>query len=192
MQSRSFYTLLCSLLLFGGRLYADPIVLSAQQSLASLGYYHGPFNGTMTSQTSGAVTLFQRDNHLTQSGTLTQETVRSLGIVAPKNASFPDRQQPNEKSYMDPGYAKALADLFVGGPMLSASPEIQTSIVRKAQDDLRLLGYYHGPVNGLPDPYLKQCLKAYQKDSRFKASGRLDKITLQGLNIDPEPYTPGR
>lgn len=88
--------------------------------------------------------------------------------------------------------AKDLANLFVGGPMLAASPEIQVGCVRKAQDALRVLGYYHGPINGMPDANLTYALRAYQKDSRFKATGRLDKITLQGLDIDPSAYTPGR
>ena len=88
--------------------------------------------------------------------------------------------------------AKDLANLFVGGPLLAASPEIQIATVRKAQDALRVLGYYHGPINGIPDANLTAALKAYQKDSRFKSSGRLDKITLQGLDIDPSAYVPGR
>jgi peptidoglycan hydrolase-like protein with peptidoglycan-binding domain len=88
--------------------------------------------------------------------------------------------------------AKDLANLFVGGPLLAASPEIQVATVRKAQDALRVLGYYHGPINGIPDGNLTICLKAYQKEMRFKASGRLDKITLQGLDIDPSAYVPGR
>jgi peptidoglycan hydrolase-like protein with peptidoglycan-binding domain len=88
--------------------------------------------------------------------------------------------------------ARDLANLFVGGPMLAASPEIQVGCVRKAQDALRVLGYFHGPVNGIPDANLTYALKAYQKDSRFKATGRLDKITLQGLDIDPSAYQPGR
>lgn len=88
--------------------------------------------------------------------------------------------------------AKDLANLFVGGPLLAASPEIQVATIRRAQDALRVLGYYRGPINGIPDPNLTFALRAYQKDSRFKATGRLDKITLQGLDIDPSPYAPGR
>jgi peptidoglycan hydrolase-like protein with peptidoglycan-binding domain len=56
-------------------------------------------------------------------------------------------------------------------------------VVQAAQKNLKLLGFYAGPVDGAPTPALKDSLRAYQKDHRFKATGRLDKTTLQALNL---------
>jgi peptidoglycan hydrolase-like protein with peptidoglycan-binding domain len=86
---------------------------------------------------------------------------------------------------------KALVDIFIGGPLLAASPEIQIATVQKAQQNLKTLGYYVGIISGVPDANLKAALLAYQKDSKFKRSGRLDKITLMGLDILPGVYQSG-
>jgi peptidoglycan hydrolase-like protein with peptidoglycan-binding domain len=71
----------------------------------------------------------------------------------------------------------------VGGPYLTAPPSFQVSIVKKAQQNLKLLGFYGGSANGAPDAALTDALRAYQKAHRFKASGRLDKTTLQALDL---------
>ncbi|HLB33247.1 MAG: hypothetical protein A3F67_09995 [Verrucomicrobia bacterium RIFCSPHIGHO2_12_FULL_41_10] len=167
-------------------------IQSAQQVLLRLGYYHGGIDGTMGSATSAAIRRFQVANHLRPTGTLTPETAEALGFPAPRISKSPTTFHPTPvPSYInaDP---KMLADLFVGGPLLAASPEIQVATIQKAQRNLKLLGYYAGPINGLPDANLKAAIQAYQKDSRFKRTGRLDKITLMGLDILPGSYQPGR
>jgi len=55
--------------------------------------------------------------------------------------------------------------------------------VKKAQQNLRLLGFYNGPANGVPTTALSDALRTYQKDNRFKTTGRLDKTTLQALDL---------
>ena len=173
-----------------GSVFADSTTESAQQVLSRLGYYHGNVDGSMGSATSAAIRRFQVANHLRPTGTLTPETTEALGLRAPKNTSRAVAQTPYipTNNYPDP---KALADLFVGGPLLAASPEIQIATVQRAQKNLRTLGYFHGPINGIPDANLKAALLAYQKDSKFKSTGRLDKITLMGLDILPGSYQPG-
>ena len=147
----------------------------------------------MGSTTNAAIRRFQVANHLHPTGTLTPETSNALGL--PALAGAEKRRSPFHptpaRSYAstDP---KMLADLFVGGPLLAASPEIQVATVKKAQYNLKLLGYYRGPINGFPSGNLKMALQAYQKDSKFKRTGRLDKITLMGLDILPGVYQPGR
>ena len=157
-----------------------------------MGYYSGMVDGVMGCSTNAAIRRFQVANHLRPTGTLTPETAKALGItLTPQKKTRPKFRGSHSLSYGadDP---KMLADLFVGGPLLAASPEIQVATVRKAQKNLKTLGYYNGPINGRPSPYLKSALLAYQKDSRFKRSGRLDKITLMGLNILPGVYHPGQ
>lgn len=79
--------------------------------------------------------------------------------------------------------ARAIADLFVGGPYLNAPTEFQIRTIRKAQQNLRTLGLYNGPVNGQPSPDLGLALQRYQRTSGFRQTGRLDKVTLQGLDL---------
>ncbi|MFZ4115355.1 MAG: peptidoglycan-binding domain-containing protein [Chthoniobacterales bacterium] len=170
-------------------------ILPAQQVLSRLGYYSGPMDGSMGSGTSAAIRRFQVANHLRPTGTLTPETGEALGISSPQlREKTSNRPQESYRSYSQPTFApdpKALADIFVGGPLLAASPEIQVATIRRAQQNLKTLGYYAGPINGLPDANLKAALLAYQKDSKFKHSGHLDKITLMGLDILPGVYHPG-
>ncbi|MFI0348571.1 MAG: peptidoglycan-binding protein [Chthoniobacterales bacterium] len=178
-------------LFFITSLSADTTTELAQQVLSRLGYYHGNIDGSMGSATSAAIRRFQVANHLRPTGTLTSETTETLGVQPAKHISHTVMQPPYvpASNYPDP---KALADLFVGGPLLAASPEIQVATVQRAQKNLCTLGYFHGPINGIPDANLKAALIAYQKDSKFKASGRLDKITLMGLDILPGSYQAGQ
>lgn len=173
------------------QLLAQPSVSSAQQALTRFGYYQGTIDGSMGSATSAAIRRFQVANHLRPTGTLTPETIEALGLNnrSSTKKNFPQLRTATPSSLSpDP---KALADIFIGGPLLAASPEIQVATVQKAQRNLKLLGYYAGPINGFPDANLKAALQAYQKDSKFKRSGRLDKITLMGLNILPGSYQSG-
>jgi hypothetical protein len=46
-----------------------------------------------------------------------------------------------------------------------------------------VLRFYRGPVNGMPNAALTQALVDYQAANRFKRTGRLDKTTLQALDL---------
>jgi peptidoglycan hydrolase-like protein with peptidoglycan-binding domain len=190
-----FFLTLLSLFFWAPQLSAASNVTSAQQVLTNLGFYHGPIDGSMGSGTSAALRRFQVANHLRPTGTLTPETSAALGLSKNRNnntSSFQTRPSQSTFPSVSMPDPKALADIFVGGPLLAASPEIQVATVQKAQRNLKTLGYYAGPINGLPDANFKVALQSYQKDSRFKRSGRLDKITLMGLDILPGTYEPGQ
>jgi peptidoglycan hydrolase-like protein with peptidoglycan-binding domain len=147
---------------------ANDLVQSVQTKLAKLGYYQGKPDGQWGAQTAAAVRRFQVSKELRVTGELNPATLDALGIEPP----------PSPKSK-----AAALADIFVGGPYLSAPPEFQVSIVKKAQQNLKLLGFYKGPIDGTPDAALTDALRAYQKSNRFRTTGRLDNTTLQALDL---------
>src|SRR5438552_8320591 len=65
---------------------ADPNVTAVQNGLAKLGYYHEPVDGLYGRATRDAVAHYQNDHHLAITGTLTTQTLQSLG-VAPSVAS---------------------------------------------------------------------------------------------------------
>jgi peptidoglycan hydrolase-like protein with peptidoglycan-binding domain len=160
-----------------GIAHADSLTLAAQTKLASLGYYKGDLDGAGGSQTAAAIRRFQVARELRVTGELNPATLNALGI----------KQEPAKlqktKAAPQMSRAHALADIFVGGPYLTAQPAFQVQVVQAAQKNLKLLGFYAGPIDGAPTPALKDSLRIYQKDHRFKTTGRLDKTTLQALDL---------
>ena len=62
---------------------ADPTVTAVQTDLANLGYYQGPIDGIYGRTTRDAVAHYQSDYQLTATGTLTTQTLQSLGVPQP-------------------------------------------------------------------------------------------------------------
>ena len=159
-------------------LRADEIVWSVQSKLKQLGYYDGRIDGQMGSQTAAAIRRYQIAERLKVTGNMNSQTLRSLGISAPP-ARVPAR------SYAPPPEYVALAEVFRGGPFISVGPEVQIAVIREAQRNLRLLGYYNGPIDGRPTPYLTSSLRAWQASAGFRQTGRFDENTLKGLALMP-------
>ena len=57
---------------YGGRAWAN--------ELARRGYYNGPLDGAIGPKSSRAISRYQRDNGLRQTGTISQSLLRSLGL----------------------------------------------------------------------------------------------------------------
>jgi peptidoglycan hydrolase-like protein with peptidoglycan-binding domain len=161
-------------------LHADEIVWSVQSKLKQLGYYDGMVDGQIGSQTAAAIRRYQIAERLKVTGQMNSQTLRSLGISTPP----PPARVPMRTYVATPEYA-ALADVFKGGPFIRMDPETQVAVIREAQRNLRLLGYYKGPINGMPSPYLVSSLKAWQASAGFRQTGRFDENTLKGLALMP-------
>jgi Putative peptidoglycan binding domain len=58
----------------------DQNVSTVQTDLAQLGYYNGPIDGLFGADTRTALTRYQIDRHLQVTGSLTNETMQSLGL----------------------------------------------------------------------------------------------------------------
>jgi peptidoglycan hydrolase-like protein with peptidoglycan-binding domain len=151
-----------------------PPVAAAQQKLQRLGFYDGTVDGVMGSQTAAAIRRYQLAEGLNVNGQLDSATLRSLGIAAPRPVGTPV-----------PEYV-AIAQIFKGGPYITAPTEVQLGAIREAQRNLKLLGYYQGPINGLPNASLVNALKAWQQSAGFRTTGRFDENTLKGLDIMPD------
>ena len=150
-------------------LRADETVLATQKKLAQLGFYKGGADGQMGSQTSAAIRRYQIAENLKVTGELNRQTLEQLGIKGSTPA---------------PAYV-AIADIFKGGPYISAGPEMQVSVIRQAQKNLKLLGYYNGPEDGMPNGSLVSALKIWQKSAGFRQTGRFDENSLKGLDLMP-------
>ena len=149
---------------------ADETVLATQKKLAGLGFYKGAADGQIGSQTSAAVRRYQIAENLKVTGELNRQTLAQLGIKGSAPA---------------PAYVP-IADIFKGGPYLSAGPEAQVEVIRQAQKKLGLIGYYSGPDDGLPNGVLVSALKAWQKRSGIRQTGQFDAVTLKGLDLHPD------
>ena len=162
---------LCILLAAGSApLRADETVQAAQARLAKLGFYNGSADGQMGSQTSAAIRRYQIAENLKVTGELNRQTIDRLGIAG---------------SAQVPAYV-ALADIFRGGPYLKVGPEMQVAVVKQAQTNLKLLGYYNGAENGMPNAALTNALKLWQKSAGFRQTGRFDANSLKGLDLMPD------
>lgn len=150
-------------------LHADDTVLATQKKLAQLGFYKGEADGQTGSQTSAAIRRYQIAENLKVTGELNRQTLQQLGIKG---------------SAPGPAYV-AIADIFKGGPYISAGPEMQVSVIRQAQKNLKLLGYYSGPEDGAPNGALVSAIRIWQKSAGFRQSGRFDENTLKGLDLMP-------
>ena len=150
-------------------LRADDTVLAAQARLSKLGYYKGTADGQMGSQTSAAIRRYQIAEKLKVTGELNHQTIERLGTTGTAPV---------------PAYV-ALADIFKGGPYISVGPDMQVSVVRQAQKNLKLLGYYNGTEDGLPNAALITALQLWQQSAGFRQSGRFDSNTLKGLDLMP-------
>lgn len=167
---RSLILSFCLLLAAGTcALRADATVQAAQSRLSKLGFYKGSPDGQMGSQTSAAIRRYQIAENLKVTGELNRQTIERLGISGSAPA---------------PAYV-ALADIFRGGPYLSAGPDMQVATVRQAQKNLKLLGYYNGAENGMPNGALTTALKIWQQSAGFRQTGRFDANTLKGLDLMP-------
>ena len=170
--------LLCLVVASASSVYADDLILSVQHKLKRLGFYDGVVDGQMGSQTAAAIRRYQIAEKLKVTGEMNPQTLRRLGISAPR-ARVPVKAPAAVPEYV------ALADLFKGGPFISIGPEMQITVIRQAQKNLRLLGYYRGPVDGSPSPSLVASLKAWQASAGFRQTGRFDENTLKGLSLMP-------
>ena len=62
---------------------ADPTVEATQEELAQQGYYNGPVDGIFGPTTRDAVAKYQTANQLNVTGSLSPDTLRSLGLPQP-------------------------------------------------------------------------------------------------------------
>lgn len=178
-----------------GTAQADDTILAAQRTLKKLGYYNGAVDGSSGSQTAAAIRRYQVAMKLPVDGQLNEQTLKSLNIAAsakpqatpvakttPKLVPFLKPKAPAAQAV--PEYV-AIADIFKGGPYITAPTDIQIATVRMAQKNLHTLGYYNGPVNGTPSGPLVSAIKAWQQSAGFRQTGRFDESTLKGLDLMP-------
>lgn len=157
---------------------ASDAMRDAQQKLKRMGFYQGSVDGQYGSQTAAAIRRYQLAENLQVTGELNAQTMASLGLGGRTTAPRRGASTPV------PEYV-AIAQIFKGGPYISAPTELQIAAIKQAQKTLKMLGYYGGPINGSPTTSLVNALKQWQQSAGFRQTGRFDETTLKGLDIMP-------
>jgi N-acetylmuramoyl-L-alanine amidase len=58
----------------------DQVVANVQTALQEQGYYHGPINGVLGSDTRAAIANYQRDHGLYTTSAIDESTLAALGM----------------------------------------------------------------------------------------------------------------
>ena len=139
------------------------VILQAQRQLKALGFNPGDVDGNFGSQTEAAVRAYQQKYRLTETGRLDEMTLRSL---------LPERTQAAPAPV-----GRSDRELAAPAPVGRSDREL----VRRAQRQLRALGFNPGGVDGTFGPETAAAVRAYQQAYRLPETGRLDEITLRSL-----------
>jgi peptidoglycan hydrolase-like protein with peptidoglycan-binding domain len=75
--------------------------------------------------------------------------------------------------------------MFAHTPYQSAPFEVQQETLRRAQDSLSRLGYYRGPIDGIPGFATERALDFFQSERDLAMTGRLDLDTLAEMRLLP-------
>lgn len=144
----------------------SPAVIQVQTRLKELGYYTGSLDGKFRALTASAVRAFQKNNGLAIDGKVGSATWAKLNFAGAVPATPP---------------APVASGLQEG----DSGPQ-----VTRAQQVLKALGFYHGPINGQFTIYITQAVKAFQNKYGLVVNGIIDVATSNKLNavyIPPDP-----
>ena len=140
-------------------------VRDLQQKLKNLGYYTGTVDGDFGAGTESALKAFQRANGLSADGVAGSKTMSTLSTAGAKPKATANTahatNRPAPKSYT-PSTPNKYRYLQLGG---------SGSDVRKLQERLRDLGYYHGSVSGNFGTDTEAAVVAFQQRNGLWADG---------------------
>jgi hypothetical protein len=115
-------------------------------------------------------------------------TRMSEGPPAPSSQPSEDTAQPQrsgdgpvERSLDTPFAAPQERPTVTAGMRFEAVTTVPSRSVREAQRLLHRLGYRPGPMDGVPGPATAAAVRAFQRDARFAADGRITPALLTAL-----------
>jgi len=141
-------------------------VTKLQHYLILLGYYSGPENGIFDAKTEAAVKAFQLTAGIVEDGIVGFETWTALD--------------------------EAIEDLPIPTPERPVIRKGDTGqYVQVLQMMLRLLGYYHGPINAVFDENTRQAVIKFQRENNLTADGVVGPDTWAALDAAISSLPPG-
>ena len=103
-----------------------------------------------------------------------------------------DPPDPEDAPPEEPGGAHQLppvnANPFWGTPLVNAPPEVQRTVIIRAQMNLMRQGLYRGGIDGIYGPEMSVALRSYQARIGLEPTGHLDGETLASLNLLSPPH----
>lgn len=129
-------------------------IVDVQERLKNLGWYHGAIDGIVGSGTRSAASAYRQAAGLPRSSRIDKDLQLHLHFINP--------------------------DLRAGS---SRTVQVDPD-VRKAQELLKLLGYYPGAVDGISGPQTRSAVERFRRDQRLSAGSRVDAQLLQQLDAE--------
>lgn len=189
--------------------HADEALRNAQRTLKEQGFYYGETDGLPGPETSAAIRRFQIRNGLAVTGTLTQDTIDSLGKRSGETPTNPARtlgesRAPSAPAESDqelldrrpatpgtvappvaltPPNSDPYVELFARTPYENAPVQAQRDALKRAQWKLALGGFYREEVDGIPGEETSRAIVTYQARRGLDRTGRLDMPTLTDLGL---------
>lgn len=117
-----------------GSVFPDPTVRYLQQALHDLGYFVGGIDGLKGQGTIDAVSAFQADNALEETGSVDIETLRALSDASPE--AHTDVVEAIQHVLAELGYYTALVDGIIGPASTQAVLGFQEAAGLPATGDL--------------------------------------------------------
>jgi peptidoglycan hydrolase-like protein with peptidoglycan-binding domain len=145
-------------------------ITAAQEKLKAAGLYSGEATGKYTEDLRAAVKQYQEANGLRKTGGLTRETVEKLGIEL----------TDNQKGMESAGTGDKASSSRKGRRIFRASRDQITA----AQRILIGRGDLSGDTTGKLDDATRDALKKYQEANGLKATGTLNRVTLEKMGIE--------
>ena len=83
----------------------------------------------------------------------------------------------------DYGYYDYAPAYYASGPVYDGGFD-DDSLVEDVQRELRRESYYTGPIDGIAGGGTRRALLAFQRDNRLRVTGRIDRDTLEELDLN--------
>jgi len=164
-------------------------IKQVQAMLKEKSLYKGEASGTYNDETRAGIRSFQKDNGLKETGTLNRATLEKMNITLTDS----QKEIPvSESSFASAEPEKTPAKAAVAsGPSAPAEPKPKKPAVFRATKDqiieaqkmLKTGSMYAGEQTGKLDDATRDGLKKYQVANGLKATGTLNRVTLEKMGI---------
>ncbi len=160
-------------------------ITEVQEKFRGHGTYTGEVTGKLNNETRAAIRKFQSENGLTRTGTLNRATLEKLDIeLTESQKKIP--ASPNSYASAEAQKEAKKATPAKSGSNTKRSPIFRATAdqVRSAQRLLKSQGFYNGGETGRLNADTRNGLKKFQEANNIKATGTLNRITLEAMGIE--------
>lgn len=151
-------------------------ITQVQKTLKAAGKYAGAEDGKYNNDFRASVKTFQGENGLRKSGSLNRATLEKMNIVL-TDSQMEIPANPNDTASADDANKTAATKR---GPVFRASKDQITEV----QTKLKTANLYAGEATGKLDDPTREAIKKWQTANSVKATGTLNKETLEKMGIE--------